>query len=59
MGDFKIMRKNIGKGFPFYFSFLILLGSYGEVKFARDLITNNKVALKIYEKFRLHNRKRR
>ena len=47
MDDFKIKRKNIGQG------------SYGEVKLARDLVNNELVALKIYEKFRMNTKKKR
>jgi hypothetical protein len=36
-----------------------LLGSYGDVKLAKDTIINKKVALKIYEKHRLTSKKRR
>ncbi len=47
--------------YSFYLDEIIdfIKGSYGEVKFARDIINHNKVALKIYEKFRLHSKKRR
>ena len=36
-----------------------IIGSYADVKLARDMITKQKVALKIYEKNRLNSKKRR
>ena len=55
---FKLQKKPLAKVASLIFS-SFLLGSYGIVKMARDLISSIKVALKIYEKFRLYNQKRR
>ena len=59
LADFKIWNKQLigkGKASIHMKSTLLIspLGSYADVKLARDTISKRKVALKIYEKNRLH-----